>query len=139
MTDCADGSGAHGNPLLGKHSHVVDLNSLARDIARQHGWHVIDMERFTAPFHHHTFFLRDWHHPDGNILAAALNSMLNLYQSSCEASGAKQNGPVKHMSRLMTRSFHFFPHPPVRDRPDHDFSPHHHPPHHHQHPFWPWG
>lgn len=85
LANCTDGTGTHANPLLGKHSHVVDLNAVGRDMARRHGWEVIDMESLSARFHHHTFFLRDHHHPDKKMLWTALNMMLNLYQNTCQA------------------------------------------------------
>ncbi len=83
LRNCSDGSGTHENLLLGKHSHVVDLNAIAREIARRHGWEVIDMEAYAAKFHHHTSYLRDRHHPDKKLLWTALNTVLNLYQATC--------------------------------------------------------
>ncbi|KAK9846066.1 hypothetical protein WJX84_006891 [Apatococcus fuscideae] len=38
LKNCSDGSGVHANNLLGKHSHVVALNTISRDIARRRGW-----------------------------------------------------------------------------------------------------
>ncbi len=144
ITDCTVGSGVHDNPLLGKHSHVVDLNSVARDIARRHDWQIVDMERFVAPFHHHNFFLRDPTHPDGNILGAALNSMLNLYRSSCGSSQPKQSMVMKHVSRLMPQALQSFPRLPFRGKPPpdhhpagHDHPPPHHSPFHHGRPSHP--
>ena len=62
---------------------MVALNTISRDIARRRGWEVVDMEAYAAGFHHHSFYLRDHHHPDKQMLWTALNTMLNLYQSTC--------------------------------------------------------
>ena len=84
VKNCSDGSGTHVQKYLGKHSHLVDLNAVARDAARRHGWEVIDMESYAARFHHPTFYLRDHHHPNQKLLWTALNTVLNLYHNTCQ-------------------------------------------------------
>ena len=80
---CQDGTGLLKQEVLGKNGHLIELNSALRETVRLRDWNLIDLERMVAKFPSPTAYLRDQHHPNGEVLSTVLNLILNIYSSAC--------------------------------------------------------
>ncbi len=63
--------------IFGKRSHIAALNAVGRQVAREEGWDLLDMDVMTAQLTPAIVFRDDKFHPVDAVNKAALNVMLN--------------------------------------------------------------
>lgn len=75
--ECGSPVGQLHGAIFGKRSHIAALNAVGRQVAREEGWDLLDMDVMTAQLTPAIVFRDDKFHPVDAVNKAALNVMLN--------------------------------------------------------------
>jgi hypothetical protein len=90
LADC-ESTGQHIWNVLGGKSHVVDLNAAGSEVARQAGWHIVDMDEMAGQFDKPRQYLRDVLHPRAWFLLEVLIVYLNVWWDNCASCTAPED------------------------------------------------